>query len=114
MNWFEFFERCSEKAWFQELLHCSHNKKIIDEVVVHLKKLPLEQIADQKKLLQIFESGQYLFWLLNKKKAFYASLESRIEPIKEELLTVSWSPERVMEWCMDESQRDFWSSRLLM
>jgi hypothetical protein len=49
-------------------------------------------------------------WFLNKKKQFYASLERKIEPIKEELLALTWSPERVMEWCMDDSQRATWIS----
>jgi len=115
MNWFDFFERCSENPWFQEFLHYSH-KNIIDELGVHLKKIYLGQMVEPQShtLLHIFESGEFFIWLLNKKKAFYLSLESRIEPIKEELLAVSWSPERVMEWCMDHSQRDFWASGLLM
>jgi len=109
INWFEFFELSARAQWFQELIHYSYNMKVVDEVIVHLKKLSHEHQNQKQSLLHIFESGEYMAWFLNKKKQFYTSLECKIEPIKEELLEVAWTPERVMEWCMDHSQRATWS-----
>lgn len=108
INWFEFFELSSRAQWFQELIHYSYNMKVVDEVIVHLKKL--SRAEAEHSLLHIFESGEYMAWFLNKKRQFYASLERKIEPIKEELLALTWTPERVMEWCMDDSQRATWVS----
>ena len=115
-NWFEFFELSACTQWFQEVIHYSYNMKVVDEVIAHLKKLHYDNKDEKHEkhskhtLLHIFESGEYMEWFLNKKRQYYASLECRIEPIKEELLALTWTPERVIEWCMDHSQRETWCS----
>jgi hypothetical protein len=44
-------------------------------------------------------------WLEATKYTRYDVLKSRFAPIKDELLSVAWIPERFMCWCLDEEEK---------
>jgi hypothetical protein len=40
-------------------------------------------------------------WFASAKEAYYSKI---VCPFKQELLTVAWDPERVLDWCVDAEE----------
>lgn len=101
--WFKFFRDCAEQPWFEEILHSDKNQQRIKDSIAFLHKLPI--ISNRISLLGILESGRLEDWLEATKYSRYDVLKSRLAPMKDELLSIAWIPERFMRWCLDEEEK---------
>lgn len=101
--WFKFFRDCVEQPWFEEILHSDKNQQRIKDSIAFLHKLPI--LSNRISLLGILESGRMEDWLEATKYSRYAVLKGRLAPIKDELLSIAWIPERFMRWCLDEEEK---------
>jgi hypothetical protein len=110
--WFKFFYACAKQEWFEELLHSNRHPELIQGSIEYLNK-HCSVNPNHISLLRILQSGNLEKWLGETKQTRYTVLKGRLGPIRDELFTVSWSPERYMRWCLDEEEKDrlrvFWS-----
>ena len=110
--WFKFFRACADQDWFEEILHSDKNQERIKDSIAFLHKLPIHH--SKISLLGILESGRLEDWLEATKYSRYDVLKGRLAPMKDELLSIAWIPERFMCWCLDEEEksriRDVWGT----
>jgi hypothetical protein len=53
------------------------------------------------------DSGEFTKYIEQKKKSFYKYLKDKMDSVKEELVEVTWHPDRFMNWCMDWEEKDW-------
>ena len=56
-------------------------------------------------LLLYLKEGALSGWLEEKKRALLEEKQSTVRTVKEELVSTTWVPKRVLDWCVDEEEK---------
>ena len=63
----------------------------------------LLQFPHLASIHDMIASGEFTAYLLFHRQEVYTKCQRRLDPIREELLSVAWMPERVLEWCCTDA-----------
>jgi hypothetical protein len=58
-----------------------------------------------KFMKEFLKSGDFTEYVKGKKQSFYKKQKESIDSVKEELVMVTWHPDRFVEWCMDWEEK---------
>jgi len=86
ISWATIFELCSKEDWFEHMYHAP--------IATHERHT-------QSQTFRI----EYMDWFLDAKGVYFDTILARY-PYKKEVIEVAWAPERFIDWCLDEDDKN--------
>lgn len=78
-----------------------------DKAAIDAQRAPTAPRATSPVVSRLLQSDEYHAWRAFQKKEWSDEKKARIQPFKEELIAITWHPDRFLTWCLDlEEHRD--------
>jgi hypothetical protein len=101
---FRFFEDCIRNFpdWGVEFI-------LESDAQIRENQIVCTQVHDtlrNRNTIKLVESEEFFAWRMSKKSDWYKEQKAKCEVFKEELMAVTWHPDRFFSWCLDWKEKE--------